>query len=174
MCFILFMKYTYDLIIRLFLCLISLDIFYLIFTPLTVYTSYFFLLPLEPSVVDGIKLVIQGQVFNITEACVAGFAYYLFFLLTMLTKDIQRIRFIIFGFGLIFLMNVLRIILLVYIYHFYGAEYFEMLHLLFWRFISGIYVALVWIFLVKRYKVKSIPIYDDLKYLYERSFFKKN
>jgi len=37
-------------------------------------------------------------------------------------------------------------------------------------YLTGVYVAFVWIFLVKKYKIKSVPIYDDLKTLYNFSF----
>ena len=114
--------------------------------------------------------------FHFIEACIATYAYYLIILLTLLTKEITlktRIKIILIGSGLILLMNIIRIFILITITMNYGLYWFDIIHLAFWKFLSGIYVALVWILLVKIYKIKSIPIYDDIKYLYERSFLKK-
>ena len=68
----------------------------------------------------------------------------------------------------IWIINLVRIILLIVILKELGSNYFDQVHLLFWHFISGVYVALVWIFLVKKFKVKKIPIVSDVKYLYKR------
>ena len=70
-------------------------------------------------------------------------------------------------------MNLLRIVILVVLNVEFGASYFDAVHLLFWNFVSGVYIALVWIFLVKKFKVDKIPYYSDLKYFYEKSFLKK-
>lgn len=167
------MKYFNSLIIRLILCLIPLELFYIILTPLTVYGSYLLILPLNPHL-NNSQFVVHSQAYNIVKPCVAGFAYYFFFLLTMLTKEIKpRIKLIIFGFFLIFLMNIIRIALLIYIGTYYGPEAYESLHIFFWKFVSGIYVAFVWIILVKYFKITSIPVYDDLKELYKHSYFFK-
>ena len=64
-------------------------------------------------------------------------------------------------------MNVLRIDLLLIILIEGGSDSFDKVHLLFWNFVSGVYVAFVWIFLVKKFKVSEIPIWNDIIYLYE-------
>jgi hypothetical protein len=69
-------------------------------------------------------------------------------------------------------MNILRIDLLIAAFVSLGKEWFDTIHLVFWKFVSGVYVALVWIFLSKKYKIRSIPIYTDIKYLYNKSFLK--
>ena len=66
----------------------------------------------------------------------------------------------------------LRIGLIMVIALDYGFFWFNVVHLFFWKFLSGVYVALVWIFLVKKFKIQNIPVYDDLKTLYNASIFK--
>ncbi len=168
------MKYEYSLIIRLLLCFVPLQLFYIILTPLTIYSTYFLLSPFNP-VLIGNSISISSFSFDFVRACIAGAAYYLILLLVLLTKDIKlklRLKLIGYGFLAIFVMNVLRVLILVYLAVNFGHSYFEAAHLIFWKFVSAIYVALVWIYLVKKFKVNSIPIYDDLKHLYKKSIFK--
>ncbi|MBS3172489.1 hypothetical protein J4438_02840, partial [Candidatus Woesearchaeota archaeon] len=68
----------------------------------------------------------------------------------------------------IFIMNIIRIEILLFLLIKNNYNLFEQVHLLFWNFVSGIYVAFVWIILIKKYKINSIPIYSDIKYLYQR------
>ena len=70
-------------------------------------------------------------------------------------------------------MNLLRIIILIVLDVEFGKDYFDAVHLIFWNFVSGVYIALVWIFLVKKFKVSKIPYYSDLKYFYKKSFLRK-
>lgn len=168
------MKYEYSLILRVILCFIPLKLYYLIFTPLTIYGSYI-LLALYKPVIIGDSIFIRNQSFDVVSACIAGFAYFLFFILVLLTKDIKllkRVKMILFGFGLIYLFNILRISLLVFLSLNFGVDIFEKVHMLFWNLLSGVFVALIWILLVLIFKVKDIPVYSDLKYLYKRSSFK--
>ena len=167
------MKYEHQLILRLLFCFAPLGLFYLILTPLTLYVSYF-LLPFKSQVVNN-SLVIGMNTFEFVKACIAGAAYYLIYILVLLTKDVSfklRLKLMSLGFLAIFVMNILRILILIYLAVEIDYYYFELVHLIFWKFVSVIYVALVWIYLVKRFKIDSIPVYDDLKYLYERSMFK--
>ncbi|MDP6642009.1 MAG: pacearchaeosortase, partial [Candidatus Nanoarchaeia archaeon] len=105
---------------------------------------------------------------KIISACVATSAYHLLFGLVIFTKDIKlktSIYLVLFGSIAIFLANILRIDLLIYIFLEFGKNFFEKVHLFLWQFVSSIYVALIWIFLVKKFKIKTIPIYSDIKHL---------
>jgi len=169
------MRYEYNLIIRLILSFIPLNAFLFIFTPLTIYGSYLALFYYHP-VVDGLNLIAGGEIFTFVAACVAALAYMLLWLLIMLTKDISvlnRIKMFLFGSLLIYLMNILRIFILVYVSLNYGTNLFDKIHILFWDFTASIFVALVWIFLINFYKIKSIPIYSDFMHLYKKSVFRK-
>ena len=77
------------------------------------------------------------------------------------------------GSFLILLMNVIRVDALLYILVECGENWFKKIHIFFWHFVSSIYVAAVWIFLSYKFKVKSIPIYSDFKFLLEKSIFGK-
>ena len=169
------MKYEHNLILRILFCFIPLQLYYIIFTPLTIYGSYLLLLFYNPNVIGDV-IFIDKWAFEIVSACVAGFAYFLLLVLVLLTKDIKflnRIKMILLGFSLIYLFNIIRIAILALVSINFGFDVFDKIHMAFWNLFSGAYVALVWIFLVLKFKIKSIPIYDDAKYLYEKSFFWK-
>lgn len=164
------MKYEKGLIIRVLLCFTPVSLFYLILTPLTIYGSYLLLFFYKPAL-SGINIIISNHTFAFVKACIAGAAYLLLLILILLTKDIKfydRIKMFLLGSLMIYVLNLIRIIVLIVISVSYSAELFDAVHMVFWKFLSGLYVAVVWIFLVYFFKVKSIPIYSDLKYLYKK------
>jgi len=170
------MKYHQGLIIRLVLLFLPAALLSFILTPLTVYAVKYLLFAYAPVVTDR-SLVINNIGFNFVEACIATYAYLFLWYLCLLTKGIKlitRTKIIVYGFLLIFLMNIFRIVLLIILGVDYGFYWFNVVHLFFWKFLSGVYVALVWIFLVKIYNIKGIPVYDDLKTLYKDSLFRKH
>ncbi len=169
------MKYVSSLLLRIALCLIPFKVFYLLFLPLTLYGSFLLLLPFHPQVIQN-ALIVNQKNFVFIEACVASAAYWLFWVLTLTIKDLslkKRISLILLSFLLFFLMNLARIVILVFIDLKFGEPAFNMVHLVFWKLVSGVYVALVWIFLIKILKINSIPLYSDLNYLYKESFFNR-
>jgi exosortase/archaeosortase family protein len=174
------MKHEYSLIVRTFIAVVVsvfYNYFYFIFTPVTVYGSGFLLSLLGYNVIiNGNRLSIGDSSFVFIEACIALAAYYLLFLLVIFTKDLglkKSLR--IFGLGslLILVMNVIRVDILIILFIEASERWFETIHMVFWKFLAGIYVALVWIALTRYYKVKEIPIFSDLKELYKKSLFKK-
>ncbi len=169
------MNYYLNFVIRLLLSLVPVSVFSFILTPLTIYTSFLILSAYNP-ILSGNFLIINNIKFEFVEACIVTYAYYFFWVLVLLTKEIRlKIRFemLFFGFILIFLMNVFRIGLVIYLGISHGFFWFNLVHLIFWKFIMGVYVALIWIFLIKVYSIKSVPIWDDLKFLYKDCFKKK-
>ena len=144
---------------------------------MTIYSVYFifYLLDYNPKLSFD-ALIINNYNLIFAPACIAIGAYHLLILLILFTKDIKlkdAIKYFLIGSFLILVMNIIRVIILILVGVNYGEEWFELIHLAFWYGISGVYVALVWIFLVYRYKIKSVPVYSDLKYLYKKSYFKK-
>ncbi len=173
------MKHEYSLIIRVLIAVfvaLFYNYLYLIFTPISVYSSWFLLKILGyEAIIHGSKLSINGAQFIFVEACIALAAYYLLLLLILFTKDLSlkmSAKLFLLGSLLILIMNIIRIDLLVVLFIEAGKRYFDIVHLAFWKFIAGIYVALVWILLVRKYNVKSIPIYSDLKELYKKTIFR--
>ena len=171
------MNYYYNLVVRSSIALlIPLDLLLYILTPLTIYPIYFImqLLKYNPKLsFDAILINNYSLIF--APACIAVGAYYFLSLLVLFTKDIKlkdRVYCILLGSLLIWVMNIIRVTILIVVVINYGENWFELIHMTFWYAVSGVYAALIWIFLVYLFKIKSIPVYSDLKYLYKRSIFK--
>ena len=151
----------------------SLWIFYLIFTPLTVYPVYFLLSLFFPvSLISKTIILISGNVpIEIIEACVAGSAYYFLLILNLTTQGIKsktRIYMILFSFAVFLLINIIRIFLLSLL-AISGSSFFDITHIVFWYALSTVFVIGIWFFQVKVFKIKEIPIYSDIKFLYKQS-----
>ena len=144
---------------------------YLLFVllPVTLYSTYYLLqIFIEPYLVNS-TIIINEASFTIIPACTALLAYILLLELILLTRNLPfklSLKIFLQGALLIFFMNLLRILLLIFIYLYFSKNYFDTIHLVFWHFISTIFVAFVWILLVEKYKIKSIPIYSDIKSLF--------
>lgn len=149
---------------------------YFIFLWLTKNLSYFGLNIFYPVRLINNSIVVNNHAFTFISACVALPAYYLLLFLILTTKDIDfkhSVKLFFIGSLLILLLNIIRIDLLIISFINFGKDFFDSIHLVFWKFVSGLYVALVWIFLSKWYKIKNIPVYSDLKYLYSKSLLKQ-
>ncbi len=169
------MKEYLNFLLRLLLCLTPVSLFSFFLAPLTIYGTFLLLYSYHPTVIDTL-FIVRGIKFEFIDACIATYAYYFLWVLCLLTKGITskvRLKIIVFGFLMIYVMNILRIAFVIFLALNYSFFWFNLVHLLLWKFVSGIYVAFVWIFLVRRYKIKSIPIYDDLKTIYLLAFRKK-
>lgn len=152
-----------------FLVLIGLGNFYLIYktlTPLTVNTVNFILsFFTNPNLIGNTISLPGGATLKIINACVAGSAFYLLLLLALTTSDIKpkiRIKMIFFSFVIFFTLNILRILILIPMI---GRPYFEAVHWFFWNILSTIIVVAIWLGVIKFYKIKTIPVYSDLKYI---------
>lgn len=118
------------------------------------------------------SLSYNGFFVKLIPACAATSAYYLLLLLVCFTKDInlnKRLKIFFYGSLIIFIINSIRIISLVLILDKYSYSLFKATHLFFWSVIASVLVALIWIYFIKKYKIKSIPVYSDLKYLLKRT-----
>lgn len=149
----------------------NINIFYIVFYPLTFHLSAFFL-SFFGNVISfyPLKLIMFNQTaIEIINACVAGSAYYLLLILILSLPNIKilrRISLFIFTFGSLLFLNVLRIILMGLIA---GTSYFESVHMLLWYFVSIIFVVGIWFLTVKLFSIKEIPVYSDLKYLIDKT-----
>lgn len=154
--------------------LFGIGLLYKIFLPLTIYPVYLSLLKHSPELI-GNTLLADGKVIQIIEACVATMAYYFLLVLNLTTpgiKLLKRLAFIGLSFLSLLIVNILRIILLSFMY-LANSPYFEITHKILWYFGSTIFVVLVWFVGAKYFKVKAIPVYSDLKELYSISSLKK-
>ena len=148
----------------------SLWIFYSAFTPLTVYPVYFLLnLFFDVTLVSKIVIIIGQKVsIELIEACIAGSAYYLLLILNLTTFGIKpKIRFyiIFFSFFSFLVINILRIFLLSLL-AISDSPFFKITHVVFWYFLSTLFVVGIWFLQVKIFKIKHVPLYEDIRFLY--------
>jgi exosortase/archaeosortase family protein len=141
-------------------------VFYMILTPLTVLSVSQTIALFQDVVVFGDTIYTSsGTIIQIVEACVAGSAFFLMFLLVFSTANMEfskRIYALAFSLMLLFLSNYLRIIFLIAIT---DSLYFDFIHWFLWHFVSIILVVGIWFFVIYLFKIESIPIYSDVKYL---------
>lgn len=167
--------FTRYLIIIL-IALPNLFIFYFIFTPLTIYPLFgLFKIFFKDVLLVGNIFNISGKFFiEIIKACIAGSAYYLLFILNLSIPNIslkKRLKMLLFSFTFLLILNILRIFILTLIFVYFPEtpSFFDITHKLFWYFGAIIFVVLIWFIEVKTFKIKDIPIYSDIKYLYKKS-----
>ena len=168
-------KYLFGIfIIYLILILVYLPnvfLFYLIFTPLTAYPVYWILnLFYNASLLGGkIILINQAIAIELINACIAGAAYYLLLILNLSTPEIaikKRINLILLSFGAFLIVNILRIFILSII-AVSGSSFFDITHKIFWYSLSTIFVVAIWFAEVRFFKIKAIPFYSDMRFLYK-------
>lgn len=163
------MKYIKKLVIRLVLAVIltlSYQLLYKILIPATLYPSFYILKLIYKAELVNNSIITNSHSLTFIPACAAASAYILLGILILLTKDIKLktgIKMFLLGSLLILLANILRIEALILILVNGGKNYFETLHLFIWKVLSSVFVAAVWIFLIKLYKIKSIPIVSDIR-----------
>lgn len=150
--------------------LFNLEVFYFIFTPLTVYPVYWALSIVfhNANLLESNLLFFGGFYAQIISACVAGAAYYLLLILNMTTpmSKEKRVKSMLFLFGMFLLINIVRILifsgLLVS-----GYQYFNLTHELTWYFGSTVMVVLIWFVNVWLFEIENIPIYTDIRHLFD-------
>lgn len=169
------MDYYKKLVIRislaLLLLLVPINIFYFIFLKPTLLLSFITLNAYNPTVISD-SLIINNEILRFVPACIATSAYYLLVILILLTKDLKfgkALKLFLVGAFVIFIANIARIDLLVIALLEFGIEWFDRLHLFIWEFLSTIFIAILWIFLTRKFDIKTIPAYSDLRYLMKES-----
>jgi len=152
----------------------NLFVFYFIFTPATIYPVFgAFKIFFKEVLLVGNTFQISNEFFiEIINACVAGSAYYLLFILNLSTPKIKikkRIKMLLFSFAFLLGLNILRILILslIFVYLPSTSNLFDITHKLFWYFGTTIFVVLIWFIEVKTFKIKEIPVYSDIKFLYK-------
>ncbi len=144
----------------------NLELFYYVFSPLTVYPVYWILSLIyeNTTLLQGNLLFFSGVYAQIIPACIAGAAYYLLVILNfaMPLKISQRIKSLVFLAAVFLALNILRIVvfgsLLVS-----GSQYFDVAHEVVWYFGSTVMVVIIWFVNVWAFKIKEIPVYTDFR-----------
>ena len=157
-------------IILILLGLFNLKLFYLIFTPLTIY-PVFWLLSIfygNANLFPANLIFFGGSYAQIIPACVAGAAYYLLLILNLTTpmSITKRVKSISFIFLIFLVLNIARILIFAGLLV-AGYQYFDLTHKLTWYFGSTIMVVLIWFVNVWLFKINNIPIYTDIRNIFE-------
>ncbi len=151
---------------------LSLPIIYIIMTPLTVYPVYFLL-----KLFVKITLVFQNLTYNfilgnktiieLVSACIAGSAYLGLLILNLAVpmERKKRIYSIIFSALILYVLNILRITVFS-LFYYYNVPFVDLTHKFFWYGLSIIFVVVLWFLVVKTFKIKQIPAYSDIKFIY--------
>lgn len=155
--------------------ILSLSIIYLIMTPLTIYPVDF-LLKIFVKVIltisdDLYPLFILGDktIIEIVPACIAGSAYLALLILnlTVPMENRKRIYSIVLSVLMLLFLNILRISFFSLLYY-YDMPFTDFTHKFFWYGLSTIFVVGLWFFIVNIFKIKGIPVYSDIKFVYSQ------
>ena len=162
-------------IILIIIALPNLWLFYLIFTPLTIYPVYFLLNLFFDSSLTGNLIIIKNYFpIELIGACIAGSAYYLLLILNLSTPNMKfpkRVKILFLSFVSLLIINILRIFLLSLVF-ISGSSFFDITHKLFWYIGSVVFVVGIWFAEVKLFNIKEIPFYSDIKLIYSHSLLK--
>ena len=152
--------------ILLILAINGLAIIYFVMTPLTIYASFGVMKLFSPEAFITAPNIINfaGEQAILVPACIAGAAYYLLLILNLTTPMPRKTRVssLIFLLSSFFIINILRIVSFGYLY-ISGHEFFDLTHSVTWYFGSTSFVIILWFIAVKKYKIKNIPAYTDIK-----------
>lgn len=150
---------------------LAFPVFYIIFRPLTVFPVFWLLRPFYNISLKGMEsFLVAGNEIVFIDACIAGSAYALLFLLNTLTRDInlkKRIFIFLFDALILLILNILRLIILIVLLVNDSAA-FDFTHKAFWYILSTIFVVAVWFFSMWLFKIKTIPFFSDVKFLFEQ------
>ncbi|MBM3247615.1 pacearchaeosortase [Candidatus Pacearchaeota archaeon] len=142
-------------------------IFYNLFLKLTIYPVNTILGLFYDTNIQFNQILIGDKIIEIISACVAVSAYFLLLCLNLLTPAIRRrLTSIVLSFVLLLLFNILRIFLLSVLFV-QEYVYFDTLHKTLWYSLNLIIVAGIWFLTAYLFKVKSIPVYSDFKFLFQ-------
>jgi exosortase/archaeosortase family protein len=159
----------YFILLRYLSCLIvslnGLFIFYLIFTPLTAYSFYFLIkIFYKEAIIQNASIIFNNIKIELVEACIAGAAYFMLYILNLTTpmKPKKRVYSLMFSFVLFFIINIVRIFIFAILFN-NNFSLFNILHMITWYFLSAFIVFLVWVITIKKFKIEDIPVRDDIR-----------
>lgn len=140
-------------------------ILYKILTPLTIHVTNLILNIFTPTSLTGSIIHTKNATIEIASSCIAASAFFLLIVLIFSILDIKpktRIYAALTATAILFLFNIARILFLI---PFIGKPYFETLHWILWHMVSIVFVLVAYFITIKIYKIKSIPIYSDFRYI---------
>ena len=133
---------------------------------LTIHSSSFLLNLFYSNTILENQLFFSDHIIMLIPACVATSAYLLLIILNLTTpiKIKKRISLLITSLLTFFILNITRILLLSLLF-LNNSSYFSSLHQFSWYFLSTIMVVGIWFILAHIFKIKTIPVYTDIKTL---------
>lgn len=150
---------------------LAFPLFYILFRPLTVFPVFGILKMFYSVSLNGLEsLIIAGHEIIFIDACIAGSAYVLLFLLNALTRGIsfkKRVLVFVFDSLILLVLNIARLILLISLLA-QGSAAFDFTHKAFWYVLSTFFVVAIWFFSVWIFKIRAIPFISDVKFLIEQ------
>lgn len=170
-------KSVYDLVLRYFILILAaipnLWLFYTIFTPLTSYPVHFLLgIFYDTTILNNNIILINKMIpIELIDACIAGSAYYLLLILNLSTPNIKikkRMKILLAAFSFFLIINILRIFALSLV-AVSGSSFFDITHRIFWYALSTVFVVAIWFAEVKIFKIKDIPFFSDIKFMYNQT-----
>ena len=105
------------------------------------------------------------------NACIAGSAFYLLFILNFSTPKIKlkkRFLILLMDYALFLMLNIMRIFMLSLLL-IKNSAFFYLTHLIFWYVISIVLVVAIWMFTIRMFKIKEIPFRSDFKELWNKA-----
>ncbi|HLD12966.1 MAG TPA: pacearchaeosortase [Candidatus Nanoarchaeia archaeon] len=117
----------------------------------------------------GDGLLVKDVVLQFIPACAAIPAYVLLGLLVLTTRGLSwgnRWLLFLLGSFWVFVINIVRIVVLIIVRIELGKNFFNVVHLFFWHIAASIIVVGIWWWLVKRFHIQSTPVIDDAKELW--------
>ena len=145
----------------------NLFLFYLIFTPITIYPVFVILKIIDPSAAF-VNLVNPSISFNdiiitLVPACIAGAAYYFLAALNLATpmQIKKRMWSLLFLFVIFLVLNIIRIVIFANLYA-YNVPGVNFTHTLTWYFGSTLLILVIWFANIRIFKIKKIPVYSDI------------
>tara|TARA_Y100000310_G_scaffold164115_1_gene163946 strand:+ start:253 stop:786 length:534 start_codon:yes stop_codon:yes gene_type:complete len=148
----------------------NLVLIYRVFTPLTVYPTLFILNALYgASLVASNVISFNGIEIELVTSCIAGAAYFLLIALNLATPmpSKTRLRSILFLVFTFLILNIFRILFFASLFN-QGYTYFDLTHQATWYLGSTIFVILLWFVNIRIFKIKSIPIASDFKFIHSK------
>jgi len=164
-------RYLFLLLASLFL-----PLFYSVLLSLTILPVYFILSLFYPVQLIANVLLINESIIEITDACLAGSAFYLLLVLVFSTYGIglkKRVFILLFDSFLLLLINIVRITVFSIAFA-SNFIYFNAFHNFFWYFLSTVFVILIWLLTIRLFKIKHIPFYSDILYLIKKRSARKS
>ena len=127
----------------------------------------FLIAPFTSAVMSEMNIIVGTTSFVVARECIAPSAYVLitlvFFAMPLELKKLTKLWF--YSTLAFTLFNLIRIIFLIWLFAAFGQVAFDRYHLIFYQGLSGLVLAAIALYFLRKEKGKVYPVYSDMKYL---------